>query len=79
MCSALCINAHAAANLLLQVQVPKHLLNVLGGILVPTLGPHNHLVLPNIWGWEQPGTGWGCGLNGPQQVMGHPGNVKVVA
>lgn len=74
-----CVHVHAVADLLQEVQVPKHLLNVLGGVLIPALRLDNHLVLPNVWGWEQPRSGGGRGLDGPQQVVGHPGNVKVVS
>ena len=47
------------ANLLLEVQIPQHLLNIFGGVLVPTLRLHNDLVLPDIRRREQPRASWG--------------------
>lgn len=47
------------ADLLLEVQILKHLLNILGGVLIPTLRLHNNLILPDIRRWKQPRGSWG--------------------
>ena len=73
-----CMHKQTNGYLLFEMQVSQHLLDVFGGILVPSLGLHNHFVLPDVWCGEQPGPCWSCGLNGPQQIMWNLWNVHVV-